>query len=195
MIDYLIDIKPLQDEGVSNANIAAHLSDRTARPMQSESTIYTLEDSGVVLIDPTNGNKYGLLIDYWKGLPEGDEKNLLAFFLSTIYNNQEVNTDQYPRSIQFALAELNMPSNLQLVAQTLVLNAGGRPNMGTTEADVVAIQTQYEQEQQTNNEVSVLSNQYWSLHNQYIAPLEQNKNTNSGDWKAGIQSMADGWVE
>ena len=193
---YINDIKPLQDQGVSNAEIAAHLSNRTARPMQSAESIYELQNSGAVISSPVLiSQRTGSLIDYWQGLPAGQEKDLLAFFLSTLYDGNPVRTDQYPRSTQYALAELNMTPDLQLVAESLVNLAGGRPDQGTTEQDVVASQQAYEAEQAENEALAALDQQYWSLHNQFIAPLQDARNTDSAAWKAGIQSMADNWVE
>jgi len=66
MIDYLRDIKPLQDQGVSNAVIAQHLSARTALAMSTESSRETLQESGAVLTDPVMINqRSGGLIDYY----------------------------------------------------------------------------------------------------------------------------------
>jgi DNA-binding transcriptional MerR regulator len=193
---YLNDIKPLQDQGVSNADIAAHLSNRTARPMQSAESIYELSNTGAVISSPVLiSQRTGTLIDYWQGLPDGQEKDLIAFFLSTLFDGNPVKTNEYPRSTQFALAELNMTPDLQLVAESLVNLAGGRPDVGTTEQNVVDIQAAYESEQQIDQQLSALDQQYWSLHNQHIAPLQQSRNVNSADWKTAIQSMADGWVE
>ncbi len=193
---YIEDIKPLQDQGVSNADIAAHLSNRTARPMQSAESIYELQNTGAVISSPVLiSQRTGTLIDYWQGLPDGQEKDLIAFFLSTLFDNNPVHTDQFPRSTQFALAELNMTPDLQLVAENLVNLAGGRPDQGTVEADIVASQQAYEAEQAESEALAALDQQYWSLHNTYIAPLNDARNTSSAAWKAGIQSMADNWVE
>jgi len=193
---YLQDIKPLQDQGVSNADIAAHLSNRTARPMQSAESIYELSNTGAVISSPVLiSQRTGTLIDYWQELPDGQEKDLIAFFLSTLFDGNPVKTNEFPRSTQFALAELNMTPDLQLVAESLVNLAGGRPDVGTTEQNVVDIQAAYESEQQIDQQLSALDQQYWSLHNQHIAPLQQSRNVNSADWKTAIQSMADGWVE
>jgi len=93
------------------------------------------------------------------------------------------------------MVQLILPSELAQVAQDLVNLAGGRPDVGTTEQNVVDIQAAYESEQQIDQQLSALDQQYWSLHNQHIAPLQQSRNVNSADWKAGIQAMADGWVE
>jgi hypothetical protein len=193
---YIQDIKPLQDQGVSNAEIAAHLSNRTARPMQSAESIYELQNTGAVISSPVLiSQRTGTLIDYWQGLPDGQEKDLIAFFLSTLFDGNPVHTDQFPRSTQFALAELNMTPDLQLVAESLVNLAGGRPDQGTTEQDVLASQQAYEAEQAENAALAALDQQYWSLHNQFIAPLNDARNTSSAAWKAGIQSMVDNWVE
>jgi hypothetical protein len=193
---YINDIKPLQDQGVSNADIAAHLSNRTARPMQSAESIYELQNSGAVISSPVLiSQRTGTLIDYWQGLPDGQEKDLIAFFLSTLFDGNPVYTDQFPRSTQFALAELNMTPDLQLVAESLVNLAGGRPDQGTTEADIVASQQAYEAEQAENEALAALDQQYWSLHNQFISPLQDARNTNSADWQTALNNMAANWVE
>ena len=193
---YINDIKPLQDAGVSNADIAQHLSNRTAQAMQSQESVYELQNTGAVINSPVLiSQRTGTLIDYWQELPDGQEKDLIAFFLSTLFDGNPVKTNEFPRSTQFALAELNMTPDLQLVAESLVNLAGGRPDQGTTEADVVASQQAYEAEQAENEALSALDQQYWSLHNQFIAPLNDARNTDSAAWKAAIQAMADGWVE
>ncbi len=102
---YLNDIKPLQDQGVSNADIAALLSNRTARPMQSAESIYELQNTGAVISSPVLiSQRTGTLIDYWQGLPDGHEKDLIAFFLSPLFDGNPVHTAQFPPSTQFALA-------------------------------------------------------------------------------------------
>jgi len=195
-IDYLRDIKPLQDQGLSNAEIARHLSDRTARPMNGADSQYLLKDKGAVLQSAVFINeRTGTLIEYYKTMPEGNDKNLVGWFIAEVFSGNNVRTDEYPRSVQYAMVQLILPSELAQVAQDLVNLAGGRPDVGTTEQNVVDIQAAYESEQQIDQQLSALDQQYWSLHNQHIAPLQQSRNVNSADWKAGIQAMADGWVE
>jgi len=195
-IDYLRDIKPLQDQGLSNAEIARHLSDRTARPMNGADSQYLLKDKGAVLQSAVFINeRTGTLIEYYKTMPEGNDKNLVGWFIAEVFSGNNVRTDEYPRSVQYAMVQLILPSELAQVAQDLVNLAGGRPDVGTTEQNVVDIQAAYESEQQIDQQLSALDQQYWSLHNQNIAPLQQSRNVNSADWKAGIQAMADGWVE
>jgi DNA-binding transcriptional MerR regulator len=195
-INYLRDIKPLQDQGLSNAEIARHLSDRTARPMNGADSQYLLKDKGAVLQSAVFINeRTGTLIEYYKTMPEGNDKNLVGWFIAEVFSGNNVRTDEYPRSVQYAMVQLILPSELAQVAQDLVNLAGGRPDVGTTEQNVVDIQAAYDSEQQIDQQLSALDQQYWSLNNQHIAPLQQSRNVNSADWKNAIQSMADGWVE
>ena len=195
-IDYLRDIKPLQDQGLSNAEIARHLSDRTARPMNGADSQYLLKDKGAVLQSAVFINeRTGTLIEYYKTMPEGNDKNLVGWFIAEVFSGNNVRTDEYPRSVQYAMVQLILPAELAQVAQDLVNLAGGRPDVGTTEQNVADIQAAYESEQQIEQQLSALDQQYWSLHNQHIAPLQQSRNVNSADWKNAIQAMADGWVE
>ena len=192
-IDYLSEVKPLQDAGVSNADIATHLNARTLGSMQSQASIYVLQDTGAVLIDPITGNKFGSFITYYESLPDGDSKNLIAFALDRWYSGQDVSTDEYPRSVQFDSVCVTLPADLQAVCDQLVAEAGGKVHSGVTEADVVASQTAYEQEQATQAAVAALENQYVALYNTNIAPLIDNQETDSAVWGAALQTMANEW--
>ena len=213
MIDYLIEVKPLQDAGLSNADIATHLNSKTAGPMLPEPTEYILSDCAAVLVDPVSGEKFGSLIDYYATLEAGDAKNLIAFFLDRIYSNQDVSTNEHPRSVQFANVELTLPADLQAVCAKWVDEAGGRPHSGVTEADVVQSQTDWEQaeaeriaeEEQAQAEAEAeavkdqqlveLENRYVALHNQHISNLIDQRIVDEAAWQAGLQAMSDGWSE
>ena len=225
MIDYPSEIKPLEGD-LSDAQVAEHLNAKTSYGMQPSEVKYILQDTGACLLDPVQvDRRSGSLISYYEGLPDGDAKNLIAFFLGRIYGDQPVATDQYPRSVQFAAVESSLPPDLQAVSAKLVNDAaGGRPHSGVTEADVAASRAAWEQaeadriaeeerkaaeeaaareekrqkeeaERLAQEALAALDQQYWSLHNQFIAPLNDARNTSSAAWKAGIQSMADNWVE
>ncbi len=213
MIDYLSEIKPLEDQGISFENIAVHLNSKTLYSMQAEECRYILQDNASVLLDPVKVNqRSGSLIDYYQSLEPSDEKDLIAFFLGRIYGNDPVSTDQYPRSIQFASVESSLPNNLQFVAQKLVESAGGgRPHSGITEQDVIDCKAAYEQaeadrieeekeqqaqaeaERQIDEQLQANDEQFWSLFNQHLAPLKDAREVDG--WQAAIQAMADGWVE
>ena len=90
MIDYLTEVKDLHDSSVSNADIAAHLNAKTANSMQAQASVYVLQDSGAVLIDPVTGQKFGTFISYYTSLPDGDSKNLIAFALDRWYSGEDV---------------------------------------------------------------------------------------------------------
>ena len=212
MIDYLFEIKPLQDQGVSNSDIAAHLNNKTAGPMQPQTSEFVLSDYAAVLVDPVSGEKFGSLISYYQGLPEGDEKNLIAFFLDRIYSGYPVSTNEYPRSIQFALTESGLPDELKIVCENLVKESGGRPNSGLTEADVIASQQAWEQaeadriaqeeaaaaeaeaERVKQEQVMALENRYIASYNANLAPLIDGQEVDELVWQAAIQKMADDFI-
>lgn len=214
MIDYLIEVKPLQDAGLSNSEIADSLNAATAGPMLPAPSEYILSDCAAVLVDPVSGEKFGSLIDYYATLEAGDAKNLIAFFLDRIYSNQDVGTNEYPRSVQFANVELTLPADLQAVCTKLVEEAGGRPHSGVTEADVAQSQTDWEAEEQArieqeqaaqeqaeaeqlvNQQLLELESRYVALYNQFIgSALIDQRVVDEAAWVSGIQAMADNFVE
>jgi hypothetical protein len=222
-IDYLSEIKPLEDQGISFANIAVHVNSKTLMPLMPDSAKYELADSGAVLQDPVRINeRSGTLIDYYQALEAGDSKDLIAFFLGRIYGDQPVATDQYPRSIQFASVEASLPESLKEVSAKLVESAGGRPHSGVTEQDVIDAKAAWEQEEadriaeearkaaeeaaareekkaeeerqrQIDEKLQANDAQFWSLFNQHVAILKDNREVDG--WQAAIQAMANGWVE
>jgi hypothetical protein len=210
-MDYLTDIKPLQDQGFSDADIVLHLNAKTARPMQPDESRYVLQDTGAVLTDPvTPDQRTGSLISYYQALPDGDAKKLIAFFISRIYGGEVVRTDQWPRSVQFKNVEDSLPTELQSVSAELVRSAGGRA-ASVTEADVTEAQqawedqeaqrlAQLEADRQATEQAELqrqqaeqLNNKYISLYNSNIAPLIDSQNSNDDDWVAAIQNIANNW--
>lgn len=212
MIDYLIEVKPLQDAGLSNSEIADSLNAATAGPMLPAPSEYILSDCAAVLVDPVSGEKFGSLIDYYATLEAGDAKNLIAFFLDRIYSNQDVGTNEYPRSVQFANVELTLPADLQAVCTKLVEEAGGRPHSGVTEADVAQSQTDWEAEEQARIEqeqaaqeqaeaeaqrlqqAAALVDRYNASFNQYIAPLIDRQETSEVAYQQALQAQADTFI-
>ena len=222
-IDYLSEIKPLEDQGISFESISVHLNSKTLMPLIPDTAKYELADSGAVLQDPVRINeRSGTLIDYYQSLEAGDAKDLIAFFLGRIYGDQPVATDQYPRSIQFASVEASLPDSLKEVSAKLVESAGGRPHSGVTEQDVIDAKSLWEQaetdriaeeeakaeaeriareekkaeeerQRQIDEKLQANDAQFWSLFNQHVAILKDNREVDG--WQAAIQSMADGWVE
>lgn len=221
-MDYLTDIKPLEDQGFSDADIVLHINAKTARPMQPEESRYILQDTGAVLTDPvTPDQRTGSLISYYQALPDGDAKKLIAFFISRIYNGEVVRTDQWPRSAQFKSVEDSLPEELQSVSAKLVEAAGGRV-APITEADIAAAKQAWEDQeaqrlaqeeadfQAAREEALKLeeemrqralaeehSRKAQSLWNIHIAPLMDSLEspvTDGAVWQAALQTMANEWT-
>jgi len=194
-ISYPVDILPLQEQGVSNAVIAQHLSDRTAEAIENAGARTELQESGAVIIDPANPTqRSGSLIDFYATLPAGENATLVAWFINAVFGTaDDINTQDYPRSIQFAQVELILPTDLQPVAQALIANAGGRPDPETTEADVIAIQAQYEAEQAAAAATAEQLEKYNGLYNGNIAPLVAANDPDDAKWQAALNKMAADW--
>ena len=201
-IDYLRDIKPLQDQGLSDDVILKHLQDRTAQPISCENAKEILQENGACIIDPINGSKSGLLISYYETLQVGSESQvLIAYFVEHVFGGgSEIDTNVYPRSIQWASVTAAMPGELQPVVSALLNSAGGRPDAEATEGDIILAREEYEaQEAEREAEAEYLKKQnaatrsYDELYNQHIAPLYSAKDMTDASWIAALQAMSDNW--
>lgn len=202
-IDYLRDIKPLEDQGLSDNIILKHLSSRTMRTMPCGDARVILQENGAVIIDPINGSKNGLLISYYESLPLGSESQvLIAYFIEHVFGDGvEVDTTVYPRSVQWADVTAAMPAPLQPVVSLLLESAGGRPDADATEGDIILAREEYEaQEAQREAEAEYMKKQnaatknYDQLYNQHIAPLYSAKDMSDASWMAALQAMSDNWT-
>ncbi|MDB4401420.1 hypothetical protein N9247_00170 [bacterium] len=199
-IDYLRDIKPLEDQGISDEVIAQHLRDATANAIPCSSAKEILQENGAVIIDPITGDKSGLLISYYQTLAIGSESQvLIAYFIEHVFEGgAEVDTNAYPRSIQWASVTSAMPAELQPTVSALSEAAGGRPNPDVSVADIVASREAYEAEQaaaeaerEARANFAVKKARYDELYNEYIAPLQIQPGVTDADWSAALNSMAD----
>jgi len=194
-ISYPDDIKPLQDQGVDNATIAKHLSDRTAQPISNNDARAELQESGAVIIDPAISTyRSGTLISFYETLPPGETKTLVAWFINAVFGtSDDIGTDDYPRSIQFAAVESVLPGDLQSVATAIVADAGGRPDAGTTEADVVAIQAAYEAAAEATRLTNDQEIKFNGLVNTYVSPLVENNIFDNAVWQEAVNNIANDW--
>lgn len=193
MIDYLNDVQPLESK-LSDSEIAAHLSSRTASPIDAPAAKNALLESGCVVVDPATGNRIGPLIDYYSSLDEAQDKILLAWFLNYVFGTgTKVETNSYPRSVQFAAVESGLPAGIALVAEAIVNAAGGRPYAGTVAADVSTAREVYLLKQQANQAMQDREQKYVRLYNQNIAPLLDANNSDDAAWQAALADMASEW--
>jgi len=193
MIDYLRDIQPFEGD-LSDAEIAIHLSTRTAGPIDAPAARDALLESGAVVVDPATGNRIGPLIEHYSSLTDGQDKVLLAWFLNYVFGEgTAIETNSYPRSIQFAAVEGGLPAEIAPVAAEIVAAAGGRPDEGTVVADVSSARELYLLEQQTQEEMRERELKYTTLYNQNIAPLIDSNNPDDAAWQAALNTMATEW--
>ena len=198
-IDYLRDVKPLEDQGISDEVIAQQLRDATANAIPCSSAKEILQENGAVIIDPITGDKSGLLISYYQTLAIGSESQvLIAYFIEHVFEGgSEIDTNAYPRSIQWASVTSAMPAELQPTVDALSEAAGGRPNPDASVADIVASREAYEAQQaaaeaerEARANFAVKKARYDELYNEYIAVLQIQPDVTDADWSAALNSMA-----
>ena len=203
MINYIADVKPLEDQGISDDVIAQHLRDATTNAITcssaKESAKEILQENGAVIIDPVSGDKSGLLISYYQTLDVGSESQvLIAYFIDHVFEGgSEIDTNVYPRSIQWSSVTSAMPESLQGTVAALLDAADGRPNPDASVADIVAVREAYEAEQaaaeaerEARANFAVKKARYDELYNEYIAPLQIQPGVTDADWSAALNSMA-----
>jgi hypothetical protein len=95
--------------------------------------------------------------------------------------------------LQFASVEAALPVEIQVVSEQLVAASGGRLDAGTTEAQVVEIQTTWEEAEALRELVEAQENKYVTLYNQNIAPLIDANNPDDAAWQAALTNMATEW--
>lgn len=202
VIDYLADLKEFEEAGVSDAVIAQHLSARTMQAMPCSDARVILQESGAVVEDPVAGTRAGSLIDHYSGLPQGEAKSLLGWFISHVFGNGEtVTTDSYPRSIQWASVTAGMDADLQVVAQELVDAAGGQLGEPVTVEQISEAREKYEAEEaqreaeiEYQNKQHASTRNYDELYNQHIAPLYSARDMSDASWTAALQAMSNNWT-
>lgn len=199
MIDYIANVKPLEDQGVPDDVIAQHLRDATTSAIPCSSAKEILQQNGAVIIDPVTGDKSGLLISYYSTLQVGSEAQvLIAYFIEHVFEGGiEVDTNAYPRSMQWAAVTSAMPAELQTTVSALADVAGGHPNPDASVADIVAVRGAYEADQaaaeaerEARANFAVKKARYDELYNEYIAPLQIQPDVTDSDWSAALNGMA-----
>ena len=198
VIDYLADVKELEDAGVADDVISQHLSIRTMRAMSCSDARVIIQESGAVVEDPVAGTRAGSLINHYTALPQGEAKSLLGWFISHVFGNGEtVSTDSYPRSLQWASVTAGMDANLQVVTQSLVDAAGGQREEPVTAEQIsearetyLADQAAAEAEREARANFDVKKARYDELYNEFIAPLQIQPGVTDADWSAALNSMA-----
>jgi hypothetical protein len=148
-IDYLTDIKPMEDAGKTDVEIAEHMSSRTARPIPCSDAKIVLEEDGVVVEDPVNLQRLGTLVDHYNGLPDGPNKTLIAWFISHVFGRgTQISSNTQPRAVQLAGVLASLGPTFEATGTKLLALGGGQPDAGTTDADIATIRSEYQADQE-----------------------------------------------
>ena len=189
MIDYLSQVKPLEDQGLTDAEIAHSIANQTLRAMPCYDSKLILEEQQLVREDPVTGQREGSLIDHYKAMTDPVLKSLTGWYISHVFGRGEnVNSHEYPRSSQVAMVMEDLPVEMQPACDQLIALGGGKPCAGTVEADIVASRNQHaadQAEQQRQNEILALQAE---IENDYINPAVSDGVSTADQVRAAIKA-------
>lgn len=201
-MEYLNDIQPLENQGLSDAEIAALIDASTATDIPVADLENLLDFEGLAKRNPITGA--------WEG-PLADEivNNVfgLSAGLSDLFSHVNkprsvvVDTTVSPWGLNAkALTDGLVAAGLLTTDQQTAFYAlgGGRPNEGTTEQDVVDARTAYDAEvaAAAAEEAAIQAyqtwvNSYWAQHNSGIAPILDGGAPDDVALVAALRSLAD----
>lgn len=201
-MDYLTDIKPLEDQGMTDAEIASLLSASTSRDIQISELENFLDFEGLASRNAITGS--------WEGpLPSEIVNNNfgLSAGLSKLFNHINkprsviVDTTISPWSTD-ALALTSGLLAAGLITQQQYNGfydlAGGRPNANVVEQDIIDSRTQWEADeaQRQAEEAARQAHQdwvgsYWTQHNSTVAPVLDAGTVDDVALVAALRSLAD----
>ena len=189
MIDYLSQVKPLEDQGLNDAEIAYSIANQTLRAMPCYDSKLVLEESGLVREDPVTGQRTGSLIDHYQAMADAQLKSLTGWYISHVFGRGEnINSHEYPRSSQVAQVMADLPAEMQPACDQLIALGGGKPYAGTVEADIGASRNQHaadQAEQQRQNEILALQAE---IENDYINPAVSDGVSTANQVRAAIKA-------
>lgn len=189
MIDYSSQVKPLEDQGLTDLEIAYSIANETLRPMPCYDSKLILEEYGLVREDPVTNQRSGSLIDHYQAMSDEQLKSLTGWYISHVFGRGEnVSSHEYPRSSQVAQVMDGLPAEMQPACDALIALGGGKPYAGTVEADIIASRNQYaadQAEQQRQNDLFALKAE---IDNDYIYPAIQDGVSTADQVRASIKA-------
>ena len=189
MIDYLSQVKPLEDQALTDAEIAYSIANQTLRAMPCYDSKLVLEEAGLVREDPVTGQRTGSLIDHYQAMADAQLKSLTGWYISHVFGRGEnINSHEYPRSSQVAMVMADLPAEMQPACDELIALGGGKPYAGTVEADIVASRNQHaadQSEQQRKSDIFALQAE---IENDYINPAVSDGVSTADQVRAAIKA-------
>ncbi len=188
MISYIKDVKPLEDQGLNDVEIAYALSARTANSIPCGDTKVVLAGSGAIIEDPLTQQRSGTLIEHYETLT-GVDKSLVSWFISHVMvRGVEIGSNDYPRSTELQTIVDGLPTSLDSVAEEIIALGGGQPDAGTTEADVVDSRTRYQAEVAEQERKDAIFALQAEIENTWINPAISDGTSTEAEVRASIKA-------
>lgn len=202
MIDYQTHVKPLENEGMSDAEIAALLAASTASDIPVGELENYLTFQGLATRNPITGAWEGPLIDEITGNVYGLGPGLSALFSHVNKPRSTViDTTVSPWASDAAALTGGLVAAGLITAQQQVEFydlGGGLPNAGLTEAEVTqsrvdweAAEAQRQAEEAARQAHAEWVNGYWTQHNATVAPVLDAGTVDDAALVAALRSLAD----
>ena len=158
-INYLQDVKPFENDGKTDIEIATHLSSRTTKAIPCDAAKIILEEAGLVIEDPITLQRSGTLINHYNSLLDGNPmKSLIGWFIAHVFGRgAQISSNTQPRAVQLASVLANLPPALQAVGTDLLNLGGGQPLAGTVEADIITARAEYEAQVLRDNAIQTVN--------------------------------------
>ena len=202
MIDYLTQVKPLEDAGMTDAEIAALLAASTASDIPIADLANFLDFESLATRNPING--------VWEGpLPDEINNNVfglgpgLAALFSHINKPRSVvvDTTVSPWASDAAALTAGLLAAGLITAQQqtdFYALGGGLPNAGLTEAEVTQSRVDWEAaeaarqaEEEARQAHQDWVNGFWTQHNATVAPVLDAGPVDDVALVAALRSLAD----
>lgn len=188
MIDYLSQVKPLEDVGKTDDQIARHLSQLTARPVLCADAKIAMEEAGVVIEDPITGQRSGPLVDFYQSMAAGPKKQRLGWFVTHVFGRgQSIASDTQPRASQVVDAIAELPGPMKAVGEAILKLGGGQPYENATGGDVAVARAAWQTQQNRDQ----LRTDYDAAYNEHVAPVLDSESPTLPSLLNGIQAMSD----
>jgi hypothetical protein len=122
-------------------------------------------------------------------MEDSSNKKLLAWFINHVMGEgEDVSTNEYPRSVQWASVTASMSEELQEVVALLVESAGGQPDAETEEPDVAEYRAGYTLQQLDVARVDAIQQLKAEIENTWINPALSDAASTADEVRAAIKA-------
>lgn len=189
-LSYLDDIKPLEDQGYTDSQIASYYSQLTTGPISCGDAKILMEEAGAVVEDPVTQARTGSLITHYETLAPGPVKQLLAWFITHCFGRgDQINSHLQPRASQVLGVVASLPAGeLRDLGSKIVELGGGQPNLGLVASDISQARSAWQAGEQEAARREAIQSLQAEIENTWINPAISDGVSDSASVRAAIKA-------